>query len=122
MLFPEHHWSNYPEALQDHIQHILLPPMIHAPSAPQPVQIAQTAPIGAQMASLAPAAQLLATVPMDVQPPQILTTSEPNLDRHGQPIPKPTQYEHSVKRKTQQQKEVEYCNAHKTQMADEPQA
>uniref|UniRef100_A0A915HIC2 Uncharacterized protein n=1 Tax=Romanomermis culicivorax TaxID=13658 RepID=A0A915HIC2_ROMCU len=50
------------------------------------------------------------------------STSTPNLDHHGQWIRKPTQYEHSVKRKTQQQEEIKYCKAHKTGMTDEPHA
>uniref|UniRef100_A0A915L1Z0 Uncharacterized protein n=1 Tax=Romanomermis culicivorax TaxID=13658 RepID=A0A915L1Z0_ROMCU len=40
MLFPEQHWMDYPDALKEEIQHILLPQM--TPAAPVP-QIAQTA-------------------------------------------------------------------------------
>uniref|UniRef100_A0A915HMI8 Uncharacterized protein n=1 Tax=Romanomermis culicivorax TaxID=13658 RepID=A0A915HMI8_ROMCU len=42
-----------------------------------------------------------------------------NLDTHGQRIRKTTQYEHSVKWKTQQQEEVEHRKAHKMRMMDE---
>uniref|UniRef100_A0A915K2B7 Uncharacterized protein n=1 Tax=Romanomermis culicivorax TaxID=13658 RepID=A0A915K2B7_ROMCU len=45
MLFPEHHWKDYPTTLKEEIQCILLPPM----TLPAPVpQIAQTAPVMVQ--------------------------------------------------------------------------
>uniref|UniRef100_A0A915J2P3 Uncharacterized protein n=1 Tax=Romanomermis culicivorax TaxID=13658 RepID=A0A915J2P3_ROMCU len=65
------------------------------------------------------AMQLPPMVPMDVQPLQQLSTSTPNLDRYGQLIHKPAWYDHLVKRKTQQQEEVESRKAHKTCMTDE---
>uniref|UniRef100_A0A915JQI8 Uncharacterized protein n=1 Tax=Romanomermis culicivorax TaxID=13658 RepID=A0A915JQI8_ROMCU len=97
MLFPEHH-------------------------CPLPVPIAQTAPIVTQTAPPLITAQLPLTVPMDVQQPQPLSTSTLNVDRHGQPIPRPPWYEHSAKRKTQQQEEVEHHKAYKMRMTDEPHA
>uniref|UniRef100_A0A915KFZ8 Uncharacterized protein n=1 Tax=Romanomermis culicivorax TaxID=13658 RepID=A0A915KFZ8_ROMCU len=57
---------DYPEALWDQIQQIMFPPWISTPSAPQPIQIAQTAPVLAQPALPPPVAQLPPTVPMDV--------------------------------------------------------
>uniref|UniRef100_A0A915JCN7 Uncharacterized protein n=1 Tax=Romanomermis culicivorax TaxID=13658 RepID=A0A915JCN7_ROMCU len=45
MLFPEHHWKDYPAALKDEIQRILLPPStLIAPLT----QVAQTALVVAQ--------------------------------------------------------------------------
>uniref|UniRef100_A0A915IH80 Uncharacterized protein n=1 Tax=Romanomermis culicivorax TaxID=13658 RepID=A0A915IH80_ROMCU len=77
---------DYPEALKDEIQRILLPPPMPAPPVPQPVQITHTALIVPQAALLPPPAQLPPTVAMDVQPPQGPTTSALALDHHGQPI------------------------------------
>uniref|UniRef100_A0A915K610 Uncharacterized protein n=1 Tax=Romanomermis culicivorax TaxID=13658 RepID=A0A915K610_ROMCU len=42
MLFPEHHWMDYPDALKEEIQHILLLPRMLIAPAPQ---ITQTAPV-----------------------------------------------------------------------------
>uniref|UniRef100_A0A915IHN3 Uncharacterized protein n=1 Tax=Romanomermis culicivorax TaxID=13658 RepID=A0A915IHN3_ROMCU len=50
MLFPEHNWMDYPDALKDEIQRILLLPSMPAPSVPQPTQIVQPAPVVAQAA------------------------------------------------------------------------
>uniref|UniRef100_A0A915HS47 Uncharacterized protein n=1 Tax=Romanomermis culicivorax TaxID=13658 RepID=A0A915HS47_ROMCU len=41
------------------------------------------------------------------------------LDCHGQPILKPTRYEHLVKSKMKQQEMVEYRKSHKAQTSDE---
>uniref|UniRef100_A0A915KTF2 Uncharacterized protein n=1 Tax=Romanomermis culicivorax TaxID=13658 RepID=A0A915KTF2_ROMCU len=65
MLFPEHHWMDYPEALQDQIWHIIFRPMIPTPPALLPVQTAQTALVVAQPAPPPPCAQLPPSVPMD---------------------------------------------------------
>uniref|UniRef100_A0A915KQQ6 Uncharacterized protein n=1 Tax=Romanomermis culicivorax TaxID=13658 RepID=A0A915KQQ6_ROMCU len=131
MLFPEHHWMDYPDALKEEIQHILLPQT--TPAAPVP-QIAQTAPVTPQAAVQPPvilpppitlppppapqppqpATLLPPTAPVDVQTPQAPSTSAPALDHHGQPIQKPGRYEHSVKRKQHLHKEAEYCKSHKT--------
>uniref|UniRef100_A0A915LEU5 Uncharacterized protein n=1 Tax=Romanomermis culicivorax TaxID=13658 RepID=A0A915LEU5_ROMCU len=78
------------------------------------------APLVAQATLSPPTAQLPPTVPMDVQPPQVPSTSVSALDHHPRPIRRPGCYEHSVKGKTNQQEEVEYPKAHKTQMTDEP--
>uniref|UniRef100_A0A915KJK4 Uncharacterized protein n=1 Tax=Romanomermis culicivorax TaxID=13658 RepID=A0A915KJK4_ROMCU len=92
MLFPEHHWMDYPDTPNDEIQRILLPPPTPTPPISQPVQITQTAPIVAQAALQPPAAQLPPMVPIDVQPPQVPSTLAPALDRHSQPIRKPGRY------------------------------
>uniref|UniRef100_A0A915J641 Uncharacterized protein n=1 Tax=Romanomermis culicivorax TaxID=13658 RepID=A0A915J641_ROMCU len=103
MLFPEHHWMDYPAALKEETQCILLSPTTL--TAPVP-QIAQTAPVIAQTAVQTPVTLPLpiafqpppvpqppqpATLvppmaPVDVQTPQSPSTSVPALDRHGQPI------------------------------------
>uniref|UniRef100_A0A915IKS4 Uncharacterized protein n=1 Tax=Romanomermis culicivorax TaxID=13658 RepID=A0A915IKS4_ROMCU len=87
---------DYLEGLQDQIQQITFLLLIPAPPVPHPVQITQTAPVVAQTAPvvaqpvlLLPVAQLPPTVPLDVQPPQVLTTLVLTLDRHSQPIRKP---------------------------------
>uniref|UniRef100_A0A915KCT9 Uncharacterized protein n=1 Tax=Romanomermis culicivorax TaxID=13658 RepID=A0A915KCT9_ROMCU len=131
MLFPEHHWMDYPDLLKEEIQHILLlQPM---PAAPVP-QIAQPAPVIAQAAIQLsttlprppvpqppqPAILLPPMAPMDVQTPPAPSTSAPALDRHGQPIPKPGCYEHSVKRKQHLQEEAAYRRSHKMRTTDEP--
>uniref|UniRef100_A0A915JJE7 Uncharacterized protein n=1 Tax=Romanomermis culicivorax TaxID=13658 RepID=A0A915JJE7_ROMCU len=59
-------------------------------------------------------------VPMDVQQPQQPSTSTAKLNRYGQPICKPAPYEHSVKRETQQQEEIESHKAHKACTTDKP--
>uniref|UniRef100_A0A915K8Z0 Uncharacterized protein n=1 Tax=Romanomermis culicivorax TaxID=13658 RepID=A0A915K8Z0_ROMCU len=97
MLFPEHHWMDYPDPLKDEIQRILLPPPMPALPISQLVQITQTARIVAPGALPLPPAQLLPTIPMDVQPPQVPTMSAPALDHHSQPIRRPGRYEHSIK-------------------------
>uniref|UniRef100_A0A915KZ26 Uncharacterized protein n=1 Tax=Romanomermis culicivorax TaxID=13658 RepID=A0A915KZ26_ROMCU len=56
---------------------------------------------------------------MDVHPPQVLSRSVLALDRHGQPIRRPGHYEHSTKRKQNQQEEAEYQKAHKMGTTDE---
>uniref|UniRef100_A0A915I2R6 Uncharacterized protein n=1 Tax=Romanomermis culicivorax TaxID=13658 RepID=A0A915I2R6_ROMCU len=80
MLFPEHHWMDYPDALKEEIQHVLLPQMtLAAPVS----QITQPAPVIAQAAAqpsaalLPPVSQppppaplLPPTAPVDVQTPQ----------------------------------------------------
>uniref|UniRef100_A0A915IDT0 Uncharacterized protein n=1 Tax=Romanomermis culicivorax TaxID=13658 RepID=A0A915IDT0_ROMCU len=131
MLFPEHHWMDYPDALKEEIQRILLPQT--TPAAPVP-EIAQTASVIPQAAIQTPvelptpmalpplpapqppkpATLLPPTAPVDVQTPQAPSTSPPALDRHGQPIPKPRHYEHSMKRKQHLHEEAEYRKSHKT--------
>uniref|UniRef100_A0A915IGU0 Uncharacterized protein n=1 Tax=Romanomermis culicivorax TaxID=13658 RepID=A0A915IGU0_ROMCU len=91
MLFPEHHWMDYPDALKEEIQSILLLPPMPAPPISQPVQITQPPPVVAQAAVPPPATQLpaplpLPMVPMDVQAPQAPSMSAPALYHHGQPI------------------------------------
>uniref|UniRef100_A0A915K3X1 Uncharacterized protein n=1 Tax=Romanomermis culicivorax TaxID=13658 RepID=A0A915K3X1_ROMCU len=70
MLFLEHHWMDYPDALKEKIQRILLPQP--TPATPVP-QIAQTAPVIAQTATQMPVAL-----------PQPITLQLP-------PVPKPPQ-------------------------------
>uniref|UniRef100_A0A915HKR0 Uncharacterized protein n=1 Tax=Romanomermis culicivorax TaxID=13658 RepID=A0A915HKR0_ROMCU len=107
MLFPEHHWMDYPDVLKGEIQHILLPQPTPALAI---CQIAQPALVIAQAAVQPPAALPLPpvhqplpttlmplTAPMDVQTPQAPSTSAPTLDRHGQPIRRSICYEHSTK-------------------------
>uniref|UniRef100_A0A915IUU8 Uncharacterized protein n=1 Tax=Romanomermis culicivorax TaxID=13658 RepID=A0A915IUU8_ROMCU len=132
MLFPKYHWMDYPDALKDEIQRILLPLPMAAPLISQLVQITQLAPVVAQMAIQLPVIQLPAaqppppatllplTIPMDVQPPQVPSTSAPVLDHHCQPIHKPGHYQHPAIQKQNQQEEVEYWKAHKTYRTDEP--
>uniref|UniRef100_A0A915I3D5 Uncharacterized protein n=1 Tax=Romanomermis culicivorax TaxID=13658 RepID=A0A915I3D5_ROMCU len=137
MLFPEHHWMDYPTALKEEIQRILLPPTTLAAPVPQ---IAQMAPIIAQMAIQPPvtlpppialqpppvpqppqpATLVPPTTPVDVQTPQAPSTSVPALDPHGQPTRKPACYEHSVKRKQHLHEEATYRKSHKMRMTDEP--
>uniref|UniRef100_A0A915KWA2 Uncharacterized protein n=1 Tax=Romanomermis culicivorax TaxID=13658 RepID=A0A915KWA2_ROMCU len=97
MLFPEHHWMDYPDPLKEEIQRILLPQS--TPAAPVP-PIAQLAPVIVQAALQPPTALplppvqqppppanlLSPTAPMDVQTPHAPSTSAPALDHHGQPI------------------------------------
>uniref|UniRef100_A0A915KEN9 Uncharacterized protein n=1 Tax=Romanomermis culicivorax TaxID=13658 RepID=A0A915KEN9_ROMCU len=91
------------------MRQILLPPIPTAPAAPHPVQIAQRALIVAQTAPHTVAADHC----------------------HGCSTITDTEYlgaesrlpcRHSVKRKTQQQEEVEHPKAHKTRTMDEPHA
>uniref|UniRef100_A0A915IXX4 Uncharacterized protein n=1 Tax=Romanomermis culicivorax TaxID=13658 RepID=A0A915IXX4_ROMCU len=137
MLFPEHHWMDYPTALKEKIQRILLPPTTL--TAPVP-QIAQTAPVIAQTAVQPPvtlpppiafqpptvpqppqpATLVPLMAPVDIQTPQAPSTSTPALDRYGQPIRKPSRYEHSMKRKQHLQEEAEYQKSHKTRMTNRP--
>uniref|UniRef100_A0A915KET6 Uncharacterized protein n=1 Tax=Romanomermis culicivorax TaxID=13658 RepID=A0A915KET6_ROMCU len=135
MLFPEHHWMDYPDALKEEVQRILLPPTTLAARVPQ---ITQMAPVIAQMTvqllvtlplliTLLPAQQPLQpvtllplTAPVDVQIPQATSTSAPALDRHGQLIRKPGRYEHSVKCKQHLHEEAKYRKSHKTRTTDEP--
>uniref|UniRef100_A0A915IYQ8 Uncharacterized protein n=1 Tax=Romanomermis culicivorax TaxID=13658 RepID=A0A915IYQ8_ROMCU len=100
MLFPEHHWMDYPDALKEEIQCTLLPQPTPAALVPQ---IAQLAPVIAQAAIQSPTALLLPpvqqpplpanllplTTPMDVHTPQAPSTFGPALDCRGQPIQKP---------------------------------
>uniref|UniRef100_A0A915JMI9 Uncharacterized protein n=1 Tax=Romanomermis culicivorax TaxID=13658 RepID=A0A915JMI9_ROMCU len=88
MLFPEHHWCDYPLALKDQIKEILLPPTNPAPATPQQTSSVPRAPIVTQLAPQLMAIQLPLTVPMDVQLPQPPSTSTPNVDHYGQPIHK----------------------------------
>uniref|UniRef100_A0A915IZT5 Uncharacterized protein n=1 Tax=Romanomermis culicivorax TaxID=13658 RepID=A0A915IZT5_ROMCU len=118
MLFPEHHWRDYPWALHDQIMEILIPAPTTATARPQQMSSVQMAPIVAQSAPQTVGGQLLQTVPMDVQQQQP-STSTAQLNRHSQPIQKHARYEHSVKHKTQQQEEVEYHRAHKAGTMDE---
>uniref|UniRef100_A0A915J154 Uncharacterized protein n=1 Tax=Romanomermis culicivorax TaxID=13658 RepID=A0A915J154_ROMCU len=91
VLFPEHHWMDYPDVLKEEIQRVLQPQL--TPAVPVP-----------QIAQLAPAPSMSTLV----------------LDRYGQPIRKPGHYEHSVKRKQHLQEEAEYRKSHKTHTTDEP--
>uniref|UniRef100_A0A915JZK7 Uncharacterized protein n=1 Tax=Romanomermis culicivorax TaxID=13658 RepID=A0A915JZK7_ROMCU len=118
MLFPKHHWRDYPWALHDHIMEILIPAPATATATPQQMSSVQMAPIVAQSAPQTVGGQLLQTVPMDVQQQQP-STSTAQLNRHSQPIQKHARYEHSVKHKTQQQEEVEYHRAHKARTMNE---
>uniref|UniRef100_A0A915KFN4 Uncharacterized protein n=1 Tax=Romanomermis culicivorax TaxID=13658 RepID=A0A915KFN4_ROMCU len=101
MLFPKHHWMDYPDMLKKKIQHILLPQLAPAFVVPQ---VAQLAPVIAQAAvqrpaalppsppvpqPLRPASLLPLTGPIDVQTPQAPSKSASALDRHGQPILRP---------------------------------
>uniref|UniRef100_A0A915HL72 Uncharacterized protein n=1 Tax=Romanomermis culicivorax TaxID=13658 RepID=A0A915HL72_ROMCU len=88
MLFLEHHWMDYLDALRNEIQRISLSPPMPMLPVLQLVQITQMAPIDAQAALLLPAAQLPPTVPMDVHPPQVPSTSVPAVGHHGPPIRK----------------------------------
>uniref|UniRef100_A0A915JAZ0 Uncharacterized protein n=1 Tax=Romanomermis culicivorax TaxID=13658 RepID=A0A915JAZ0_ROMCU len=67
MLFPERHWRDYLQALQDQIQQILLRPTTPAPAVLQPIHIAQMALLVMQTAPPLTTAQLLPKVPMDFQ-------------------------------------------------------
>uniref|UniRef100_A0A915J0J8 Uncharacterized protein n=1 Tax=Romanomermis culicivorax TaxID=13658 RepID=A0A915J0J8_ROMCU len=78
--------------------------------------------IVAQSAPQLIAAQLATTVLLDVLQLQQPSTSTTQLDKHGQPIQKPAHYKHLIKRKTQQQEEVESPKAHKSRRMDEPHA
>uniref|UniRef100_A0A915JXD1 Uncharacterized protein n=1 Tax=Romanomermis culicivorax TaxID=13658 RepID=A0A915JXD1_ROMCU len=137
MLFPEHHWMDYPTTLKEEIQRILLRPTTLTAPVPQIAQLAlvivQTAvqlpvtllpPIALQLPPVPqpppPATLMPPTAPMDVQTPQAPSTSALALDRHGQPIQKPRRYEHSVKRKQHLHEEADYQKSHKTRMTDEP--
>uniref|UniRef100_A0A915KR50 Uncharacterized protein n=1 Tax=Romanomermis culicivorax TaxID=13658 RepID=A0A915KR50_ROMCU len=67
ILFPEHHWQDYPQELQDLLQ-ILLSIPTTAPAASQPVQIVQRTLIARQAAPVLTTAQLPQPAPMDIQP------------------------------------------------------
>uniref|UniRef100_A0A915JAM1 Uncharacterized protein n=1 Tax=Romanomermis culicivorax TaxID=13658 RepID=A0A915JAM1_ROMCU len=137
MLFPEHHWMDYPDALKEEIQRILLPQLTPTALVPQIAQtalvIAQTAiqplvtlspPIALQLPPVPqppqPATLVRPTAPVDVQTPQAPSMSALALDRHRLPIRKPGCYEHSVKRKQRLHKEAEYGKSHKTCTMNEP--
>uniref|UniRef100_A0A915KJ13 Amelogenin n=1 Tax=Romanomermis culicivorax TaxID=13658 RepID=A0A915KJ13_ROMCU len=83
MLFLEHHWRDYPQALGDQIWQLLLLPTTNTLAAPQQLQITQMAPIVRQTVPQPIATQLPPIVPMDVQQPQRPSTSTPNLHCHG---------------------------------------
>uniref|UniRef100_A0A915L9P2 Uncharacterized protein n=1 Tax=Romanomermis culicivorax TaxID=13658 RepID=A0A915L9P2_ROMCU len=108
MLFPEHHWMDYPEALKEEIQRILLPPPPVIAPAPQ---TAQTAPV---------ITQKVLQPPVILPPPiaiQLAPVPQPPL-----PATLPGHYEHSMKRKQHLHEEAEYCRSHKTRTTDEPRA
>uniref|UniRef100_A0A915L2K5 Uncharacterized protein n=1 Tax=Romanomermis culicivorax TaxID=13658 RepID=A0A915L2K5_ROMCU len=128
---------NYPDALKEEIQCILLPPPPVIAPAPQVVQtapvIAQTAvqppvtlppPIAVQRPPVLqpplPVTLVLPMAPVDVQTPQAPSMSVPALDCYGQPIRKPGRYEHSMKHKQHLHEEAEYRKSHKTCRRDEP--
>uniref|UniRef100_A0A915JEC4 Uncharacterized protein n=1 Tax=Romanomermis culicivorax TaxID=13658 RepID=A0A915JEC4_ROMCU len=131
IMFPEHHWMDYLDALKEEMQRILL--LQPTPTLAVP-QVAQLAPVVAQAAIQLPPALLLLpvsqqplpapllpqTMPMDVQTPQAPSTSAPALDRHGQPIQRPGHYEHSLKQKQHHQEEVNYPESQETRRTDEP--
>uniref|UniRef100_A0A915JY51 Uncharacterized protein n=1 Tax=Romanomermis culicivorax TaxID=13658 RepID=A0A915JY51_ROMCU len=119
MLFPEHHWPDYLLHLCNQIIEILIPAKTAPPARPQQMPLAPTALIVAQLAAQLIAAQLRPMVPMDTQQPQQPSTSTANLDKNGQLFHKPAHYEHSIKRKTQQQEEVKSHKAHKSPKTDE---
>uniref|UniRef100_A0A915IVR9 Uncharacterized protein n=1 Tax=Romanomermis culicivorax TaxID=13658 RepID=A0A915IVR9_ROMCU len=100
MLFPGHHWGDYPTALRDQITEILIPALVIATAVPQQMPSVPMAWIVAQSVPQSVSGQPPLTVWMDVQQQQ-LSTSTAQLDRHSQPIQKPTRYEHSVKCKMQ---------------------
>uniref|UniRef100_A0A915IDC9 Uncharacterized protein n=1 Tax=Romanomermis culicivorax TaxID=13658 RepID=A0A915IDC9_ROMCU len=104
----------YPEALQDQIQQIMFPRSIPTPPPCSQFKWLILLQLLVKWLQLSPKAQLLLTIPLDVQSPQVPTTSVPTLNGHGQPIRKPSQYKHLTKQKTQQQEEVAHCKAHKT--------
>uniref|UniRef100_A0A915KZ17 Uncharacterized protein n=1 Tax=Romanomermis culicivorax TaxID=13658 RepID=A0A915KZ17_ROMCU len=130
MLFPEHHWMDYPDVLKEEIQRILLlrlPPAAPVPQVTQPAPALPQAAVQLPTALPPPVSQppqpgplLRPMGPMDVQTPQAPSTSVPALDHHGQPIRKPGHYEHSVKRKQHFQEEAEYRKSHKMHTSDEP--
>uniref|UniRef100_A0A915IBT7 Uncharacterized protein n=1 Tax=Romanomermis culicivorax TaxID=13658 RepID=A0A915IBT7_ROMCU len=86
---------DYPAALKEEIQRILLPPRTLTAGLPQ---IPQTAPVITQTL------QLLVTLP----PPIALQLQLPG------------RYEHSVKRKQHLHEEAEYPKSHRTGTTDEP--
>uniref|UniRef100_A0A915HL52 Uncharacterized protein n=1 Tax=Romanomermis culicivorax TaxID=13658 RepID=A0A915HL52_ROMCU len=65
MLFPEHHWKDYPATLKEEIQHILLPPMTLIAPVPQ---VAQTARVMVQ-STMQP--QVPLPPPIVSQPPPV---------------------------------------------------
>uniref|UniRef100_A0A915J9L6 Uncharacterized protein n=1 Tax=Romanomermis culicivorax TaxID=13658 RepID=A0A915J9L6_ROMCU len=115
MLFPEHHWKDYPDPLKEEIQHILLSQTTPAAAVPQ---ISQTAPVITQAAVQLPIALPLPIAippppvlqppqpapllppraPVDVQTAEAPSTSAPALDRHGQPFRKPRPKEQTRRR------------------------
>uniref|UniRef100_A0A915L3T3 Uncharacterized protein n=1 Tax=Romanomermis culicivorax TaxID=13658 RepID=A0A915L3T3_ROMCU len=121
MLFPEHHWPDYLLTLHDPITEILILATMAPPVMPQQTSSVLMALIVAESVPQLIAAQLLWMVPMDIQPQQS-STSTANLDKHGQLICKPAHYEHSIKRMTKQQEEVQSRKAHKAHVMDEPHA
>uniref|UniRef100_A0A915I6C6 Uncharacterized protein n=1 Tax=Romanomermis culicivorax TaxID=13658 RepID=A0A915I6C6_ROMCU len=98
MLFPKHHWIDYPEALKEEIQHILLPPPTLISLAPQ---IAQMAPVIAKKA---------------VQP---LVTLSPPIAVQLPPVPQPPPPCHSSAADGAC-RQAEYCKSHKTRTTDKP--
>uniref|UniRef100_A0A915JTE5 Uncharacterized protein n=1 Tax=Romanomermis culicivorax TaxID=13658 RepID=A0A915JTE5_ROMCU len=121
MLFPEHYWRYYPLTLCNQIMEILILARMASPTVPQQTPSVPRAPIVAQSVPQIVAVQPWLTVLMNVQQQQP-STSTAQLDKHLQPIQKPACYEHSIKRKTQQEEEVETRKVHKAHMMDEPQA
>uniref|UniRef100_A0A915I2L7 Extensin-like n=1 Tax=Romanomermis culicivorax TaxID=13658 RepID=A0A915I2L7_ROMCU len=130
MLFPEHHWMDYPDTLKEEIQRIFLPqptPAVLVPQVAQPALVIAQAAVQRPSALPPPVSQppppatlLPLTAPMDVQTPQAHSMSAPALDHHGQPIPKPGGYGHSVKCKQHLQEEADYPKSHKMRTTDEP--
>uniref|UniRef100_A0A915JKU1 Uncharacterized protein n=1 Tax=Romanomermis culicivorax TaxID=13658 RepID=A0A915JKU1_ROMCU len=128
---------DYPDALKEEIQRILLPPPTLIAPAPQMAQMAPVItqkavqlpvtlppPIAVQPPRVPqlpqPGTLVPLTAPVDVQTPQAPSTSAPALDRYGQPIRKPGHYEHSMKHKQHLHEEAEYRKSHKTHTTDEP--
>uniref|UniRef100_A0A915I992 Uncharacterized protein n=1 Tax=Romanomermis culicivorax TaxID=13658 RepID=A0A915I992_ROMCU len=77
-----------------------------------------TAPTGT--ATAPPTTLAPPTAPVDVHTPQAPSTSAPALDRQGNPIRKPSRYEHSTKHKQHHQEESGYRKSHKRRTTDEP--
>uniref|UniRef100_A0A915JVA4 Uncharacterized protein n=1 Tax=Romanomermis culicivorax TaxID=13658 RepID=A0A915JVA4_ROMCU len=93
MLFPEHHWMDYPDALKEQIQHILLPQT--TPAAPVP-QIAQTALVTPQAAVQPPVvlpSAITLPPPLAPQPPQPATLLPPTAPQPHATSPDSRQHE-----------------------------
>uniref|UniRef100_A0A915J2B5 Uncharacterized protein n=1 Tax=Romanomermis culicivorax TaxID=13658 RepID=A0A915J2B5_ROMCU len=104
--------------------HCPLTPALPVPQVAQPAPVILKGPYGRPPQPVSqqppPATLLPPMAPIDVQTPQAPSTLGPALDHHDQPIQRSGCYEHSAKRKQNQQKEVDYQKSHKMHMTDEP--